>query len=488
MFGDGKRYIDPKKGLEAFGPCLYENRRAITSSIKIGIVGTKTTIDSCRLWIQRCQGRIPPKEENSTLFQAFPGFTKVFGCELLLLNDCIEFVSAPEIQKVLDISEYNQRVREAAKLFTGKLRNFLGRDPRPHVVICALPQEIINSCSRESKGGFRRKLTRKEKAIVRTIREYRSIGQKTLFPFNEEDLERVSQTSNLRRLIKAEAMVMNIPTQLAKPRTFKTGNDSQSQDEATRAWNFCVAIYYKAEGYPWKLTSMESGTCYVGVSFYRDPPNSRGELRSSVAQIFTYTGEGLVLKGSRAIVDKITKSPHLAEEGAFKLISDVLGEYKKQMHQLPRRLVVHKSSRFKPDELQGFQMASTEIPFRDFITIETRGIKFMRQKGVFPPLRGTTIQLGENNYLLYTKGFSPYLDTYPGLRVPTPIEVVEHHGDSSMITVCEEIFALTKMNWNSADFCIRKPITLEYANEVGKILAYVPEEVEFPRPEYRFYM
>jgi argonaute-like protein implicated in RNA metabolism and viral defense len=82
---------------------------------------------------------------------------------------------------------------------------------------------------------------------------------------------------------------------------------------------------------------------------------------------------------------------------------------------------------------------------------------------------------------------SGYLDTYPGLRVPTPIEIVEHHGDTPIKTICEEIFALTKMNWNSADFCIRRPITLEYASEVGKILAYVPEEV-IPRPEYRFYM
>jgi argonaute-like protein implicated in RNA metabolism and viral defense len=111
----------------------------------------------------------------------------------------------------------------------------------------------------------------------------------------------------------------------------------------------------------------------------------------------------------------------------------------------------------------------------------------MRKKGIYPPLRGTVIQLGKTNYLLYTKGYSRYLETYPGLRVPTPIEIVEHHGDSSLETICEEIFSLTKMNWNSADFCIRNPITLEYASEVGKILAYVPEEV-IPRPEYRFYM
>ena len=111
----------------------------------------------------------------------------------------------------------------------------------------------------------------------------------------------------------------------------------------------------------------------------------------------------------------------------------------------------------------------------------------MRQKGIYPPVRGTVIQIGKNDYILFTKGWIPYFEMYPGLRVPTPIEIVEHLGDSLIETVCQEDFALNKMNWNSADFCIRRPITLEYATEVGKILAYVPEEV-LPRPEYRFYM
>lgn len=54
-FGDGKRYVDPKKGLLAYGPCLYANRRAIASTIRLGIVGTKETIDECKYWIQRCR-------------------------------------------------------------------------------------------------------------------------------------------------------------------------------------------------------------------------------------------------------------------------------------------------------------------------------------------------------------------------------------------------------------------------------------------------
>jgi len=273
---------------------------------------------------------------------------------------------------------------------------------------------------------------------------------------------------------------------LAKPKTFKvTTAESSLQDDATRAWNFSVAIYYKAEGYPWKLADMKQGTCYVGISFYRDP-RIKG-IKTSVAQVFTHTGEGLVLKGGRAIIDEFSRSPYLSESAAYQLMTDVLKVYRDQMHQLPTRLVVHKSSRYRPEELLGFKEASKNIELRDFVTILTRGIRFMLSKGKLPPLRGTVIKVGTNDYILFTKGATPFLGTYPGLRVPTPIEIVEHYGDTPLRMLLEEIFALTKMDWNSADFCIREPITLAYSRKVGKILAYVPEEV-IPRPEYLYYM
>lgn len=490
-FGDSKHYIDPKKGLLAYGPCLYENRNAISYPIRLGVIGSKETIELTQQWIDRCQGKIPGKDDNSLLFQDFPGFTKIFGCRLRIIDECVEILTRDETKRILDIIEFGSRVKNAAQLFIDKLSNLVAREPRPHVVICALPQEIVDTCATRTRGYFqtRIKLTEREKRIMDKIKEHRKTGQATLFPVEDEDIEVTTEVSNLRRLIKAEAMRMGIATQLVRPRTMKieSTKDASLQDEATRAWNFSVAIYYKAEGYPWKLADMQSGTCYVGISFYKDPSDSETKMRSSIAQVFTHTGEGLVLRGSRAVIDESTKSPHLSENGAYQLMTDVLNEYQKQMRQLPTRLVVHKTSRYKADELSGLGRASERIQLKDFVAIETRGIKFMRQRGIYPPIRGTVIQIGKADYILFTKGWIPYFETYPGLRVPTPIEVVEHIGDTPIETTCQEIFALTKMNWNSADFCIRRPTTLEYASEVGKILAYVPEEV-IPRPEYRFYM
>jgi hypothetical protein len=490
-FGDRKKFIDPKKGLLAYGPCLYAHRRAISSAIRLGIIGSKETIDLAEQWIERCQGEIPGKIENSLLFQSFPGFTPIFGCELRVVDECIQLLTKGEIEQVVQIRNFRERVRSAANLFIEKLSNYRGREPRPHVVICAIPQEIIDSCGTKTRGYTRTRvrLTKREREILRKIGEHRRTGQTTLFPFTEDEvIDIIPEASDLRRIIKAQAMCLGIPTQLARPQTFrKSPKGVMLQDDATRAWNLCVALYYKAEGYPWKLADMAQGTCYVGIAFYKDPHSRIRTMKTSVAQVFTHTGEGLVLQGGRAIIDKFNKSPHLSEDDAYQLMVEVLKVYKKQMRQLPTRLVVHKTSRYWPGELSGLKRASEGIGLRDFVTVLSRGIRFMRKEGIYPPVRGTVIKIGVNDYILFTKGWIPYFRTYPGLRVPTPIEIVEHHGDTPLKALCKEIFALTKMNWNSANFCIREPITLAYAREVGKILSYVPEEVT-PRPEYLYYM
>jgi len=68
-----------------------------------------------------------------------------------------------------------------------------------------------------------------------------------------------------------------------------------------------------------------------------------------------------------------------------------------------------------------------------------------------------------------------------------PLEILEHHGDSPWTGVLKEIVALTKMNWNTADFACGEPITTAFASRVGQIMAEIPEHVK-PRAEYRFYM
>lgn len=93
--------------------------------------------------------------------------------------------------------------------------------------------------------------------------------------------------------------------------------------------------------------------------------------------------------------------------------------------------------------------------------------------GIYPPIRGSYIKFSASNLLLYTTGYIPFQRTYRGPRVPHPLEILEHHGDSPWDTILREILGLTKMNWNTADLACSDPMTTAFSQKVGQILALV---------------
>jgi hypothetical protein len=290
-------------------------------------------------------------------------------------------------------------------------------------------------------------------------------------------------------------MKFGVPTQLVWPRTLElvprsaTRSERQVQDIATRAWNLLTALYYKAGGSPWRLAHVDPGVCFVGVSFYREILAGEPRLRTALAQMFTASGDGYVIRGKAFEWDEAAggRSPHLDQANAASLMRDVLALYKRQNEdRLPSRLVLHKSSRFTEEELRGFREGARSVPRMDLVAFGWRGIQFHRP-GLYPPLRGMYVRFDDRNFLLYTVGYIPYLRTYPGAATPQPIEILEHHGDSPWDVVLNETLGLTKMNWNTSDFACAKPMTLAFAQRVGQILAEM-REGEMPRPEYRYYM
>lgn len=78
-------------------------------------------------------------------------------------------------------------------------------------------------------------------------------------------------------------------------------------------------------------------------------------------------------------------------------------------------------------------------------------------------------------HLLYKRGSVPYFETYTGKYIPSPIEVRLYDYDESPNLICDEILALTKMNWNNTQFDRWLPITIECARNVGEILKYLDE-------------
>lgn len=128
-------------------------------------------------------------------------------------------------------------------------------------------------------------------------------------------------------------MKFGVPIQIIRYKTLS--NDPKLEDEATRAWNFCLALYYKAGSLPWRLADIDPHTCYVGISFYRERLTGEENLMVSLAQIFTVSGESLVLKGDKAKIDKKDRQPHLTEESAYVLLKKAIETFEDHVKTKP---------------------------------------------------------------------------------------------------------------------------------------------------------
>lgn len=198
--------------------------------------------------------------------------------------------------------------------------------------------------------------------------------------------------------------------------------------------------------------------------------------------------EDVILRGRKVEFDQSLGEPYLDYEKSKSLVEDALALFDKLREAKPKRVVVHKTSGFRDEEIRGFSETLNAAGIMcDLITLRKSGLRLLRY-GQMPVPRGSFFSVAEK-YYLYTKGYIPELKTYPGSHVPAPLEVIRAVGDSSYKEVCKEILALTKLNWNTADFCSGLPITIGFAKNVGQVLkAFDAHDDTEPEKSYRFYM
>lgn len=498
-FGQGKIHVDPKTGISIWGPYNVKGQSQLSiSNITIGIVGPKNMVGDAINWLKSTETLLVNDGKNSYSNPHFPGVNmdNSFRCNLTYGDTWFEVIKDELIDNAL-IGSYSERLNKIVRLYVERIGVLSQREPKPNVALLCIPQNIIDQCTVKigADGKEERiKFNKSEKKMLSVLKTGQGILFDDLNPLSNANIK-TNDHRNLRRGIKAEAMRHGIPTQIVWPRTLllvestSKKKELSSQDIATKAWNFLTALYYKAGGTPWRIMSLDSSACFVGISFYKDL-NARGQMRSSMAQLFTSSGDGYVLRGNSFEWNerKNGRSPHLDKDSAKTLLGNVIQLYKQQNKgSLPSRIVLHKSSKFWDSEIEGFTEAANEIPNKDFVAFAERGIQFYRQ-GDYPVIRGTYIKISDENMLLYTTGYVPFYRTYNGPRTPKPLEVIQHIGDSPWIQVLEEILALTKMNWNTANFNCSHPITIAFSKKVGEVLAEMPVDLPFIKPEYRYYM
>lgn len=495
IFADGRTTTDPKEGLSIYGPyglTSGEHRE----KIRVGFIGTDTTIAQARGWLEQCAQPIRGVEGKLRQFPDFPGFNQdtAFQSEFIFNQDWDSSITQRDLAKVITTSDKVEAFEAAVDLFVSRVALISDLDVTD-VIICALPEEIEDHYSSigpdEVRASPSAHMTPVARAIRRLIRQAEKRGQMSflaqLMP-DEASATPGLLSRNFRRALKAKTNQAKCPVQIMRQRSLVPA-DPTAQNPASRAWNMVTGLYFKSRGRPWQVEGLDPDTCYIGISFYHHITEESHTVHSSLAQLFTTQGDSLILRGEKFEwnPDEQGRSPHLSEEYATKLMKYIMDKYHDYKKQYPRRVVIHKTSKFYDDERKGFEagLIDANIAQYDLVSLDLAGVRFFRE-GAYPPIRGTWGQIGQASHWLYTLGYLPTQGTYPGPHVPRPLEITDKHGDSTYETILREVLALSKMNWNSADYASVFPITLHFARKVGEILAYLPDTVE-PNPNFRFY-
>jgi len=487
LFAGNHPGTDPKVGLAAAGPADLETPNH-PKQIPIGIIGTGATRERAIDWVQLCGREIAGKKDKPRQVPPFPGFnsSSPFKSEFQVADSPLGIITSTELQNILRQTDYEDGFRAAVSLISGKIQLMVEESPAIKVLLCALPTEIVEYCLAAGRQLRSEGMNSKpDRLFAKLARIEESTGQQnmlsSLFEAGAGYTDFVGR--NLRRALKAQSMRWQRPLQLAREDSLLSAG--RSQHAATKAWNFCTAMYYKAGALPWKLEGLDPDSCFVGVSFYRHINEQSFEMHTSLAQVFTGYGDAFVLRGHKFSWPYDRRSPHLSQEGARNLVLLVRQKYDEWKKRPPSRIIVHKTSKFYEDELAGFKEGLAGISQYDLLSIQQTGVRLFRE-GAYPPLRRTFFEVNEQASFLYTNGYLPELGTYPRGYVPEPFELIDHHGDSTPRRLSKEILALTKMNYNNADIADGEPITIKFARKVGEIMSYMSEGE--PERHYRFYM
>jgi len=430
----------PLRGLLRFGPYSRDKISAVSNPIRVAMIAPAGETDRLVNQIRELERRHNPRERKAYL-PAYPGFEKVFGVRM------VRGKAGTSIELPSDLS---------SRISTSK---------SPHLVLGqALTQALF--ALRNLRDAF-------DVVVILLRRDW----QKGFSGPEGDDFD-------LHDYVKAYSASEGICVQFLR--------EDGALDYFCRcsvAWRLGIALYTKAGGVPWVLDDVDPDTAFIGIG-YALRSDSSPDTRFAIccSQVFDAEGSGLEFVAYEANDVKLFgKNPFLRREQMLKVMARSLSIYqRKHSGDLPRRLVVHKSTEFRQEEVDGVFDAFSGVDNIELVHVQQscgwRGILIPEKNQVhgYPCQRGTTFQLGSREALLWTQGNLPEVamerDFFKeGKGIPEPLLLVRYAGLGLIDDLCRETLALTKMDWNNDGPYDRLPATLNFADRLATIVKRMPE-------------
>lgn len=302
---------------------------------------------------------------------------------------------------------------------------------------------------------------------------------------------------DLHNFVKAYAAQKNIATQFIREKTLESNLRCQIM------WALSLAIYVKSCRIPWVISGLRQDTAFAGIGYSINKSSTGTDIVVGCSHIYSSDGQGLKYKLSKLneVVLDYRKNPFLTENEAYKLGLNIKELFYKSFTELPKRVVIHKRTPFRKEEIDGLVKCLSSAGITDIELLEInyeddiRCFEFSKNFAIdgFPVRRGLCFPLNENTMLLYTHGIAPSIRNpnfkyiQGGKTIPLPLKIVKHYGSGDMAQIASEILGLSKMNWNSFGLYSKLPCTIESSNEIARI-GWLLSQYEGSIYDYRFFM
>lgn len=483
-FRYGQRVKDPHDGLALFGP--YDaDLPSQPGALTYIVLGTDDGIAKFSSWVKAMNRPIiDVPDGNYRLWPPFPGFETAF-CSRWPCEPLWSFsIDREELIKASRYQEAYERAFKVVDYYLEGLRRANIRDEKIGVAVCIIPDEIWRNCRPQS-----RVVSPVGQGVSASRIRKRKAGQ--LEMFDSFDPEQYRLSPDFRRQLKARSMEYGIPLQIIRESTLRLGSENPAGRRALtplsdRMWNIGTTLYYKCGGKPWRLATARDGVCYIGIAFRRADDNTA----CCAAQMFLDTGDGVVFLGKYGPwYSPHDRQFHLSRSAAYDLLRGVLQTYRDLEGKELTEIFLHSRSTINDEEFAGYQEACPSntriVGVR--VRLERKYGPRLYRIGSMPVLRGTFWRLNDRSGLLWGSGFKPGIATYDGWEIPVPLRIDIQHGDAPIERVAQDIFGLTKLNYNACRLGDAEPVTVGFSDAVGEILVSNPT-VSHRKPNFKFYI
>lgn len=493
-FHYGQELEHPKDGLFLFGPL---DDRAHPAQLRFGVIGTPDCIARFYRWSARIQSSIPSPDPSKAHLFGWPGFEAAFRCKWPDTPVAELSVDAEKLSTTIRIEDRTEAIYKVVELFEKPILEYRAREEaQPAFWFVVIPEEVYLLGRPQSTVPKGERVRGTMPAGKNWIRRSTAGGQSLLFTEDRQVAEMQRYAKNFHNQLKAKLLREKVAVQVVRdttltPEDFKKSNGRPlrgTQDAPTIAWNLCTTAFFKGEGKPWKLASVRKGVCYIGLVFKKDPTDAGRPNACCGAQMFLDSGDGVVFRGAMGPWwSEDRKEFHLTHEAAERLVRIVVTEYEKRRGEAPRELFIHGKTAFNNAEWEGFTAGVPPTTTLVGIRIRPSSDLKLFRPGTLPIMRGLAHRASDRRAFLWSTGYVPRLDTYPGWETPNPILVDIMRGETKIETVLGDILGLTKLNYNSCEYSASMPVTLNFADAVGEILMAAPSEDTPPLP-FRYYI